>query len=662
MLIESVILRIATGRTTLCVSSQVGCAAACDFCATGKMGIARNLSPAEILDQVVQARQIVAAEGRTIRNLVFMGMGEPFHNEENLYATLDALTAPELFHHPPSRILVSTVGLPDAMIRARPPLSRRSTSRSACTAPARKSASDSSRWRAAIRSTSCAAPSPSSTASSRRTRTVMIEYLMLAGVNDSPDDARELVDWLAGLRVHVNLIPYNPIDDAPHLAGSDRADARSVRRHPESRRPQDHDPLQPRRRRRRRLRAARAPRKPASRSRRRRPGLNLPEAFGTTRRRPMRVSLALSVLSCFALGFTQFAAHPRPPKRRRPRKKRPRTSLRRRSRPSPAPTRRSRGGPARSRPAPRCATRTWPNSNGICKASAATSTAIFDRARRAHRDELLAEPDPRTPGEQAQAWADQMRALGEEGAAKRAEAVAAMRAALEGDDADLQLAALQALSQIGDVNYDKAAFRGLVFPFVREGSGSLLIAACYALFNTDRRSNDLLLIQEAWTRRSAALDNAMSHLLFMYSDGIIEGRSEEIILELLDSPHVDARRETLRGIWGASVSDRLAARIVELADDPESHGDAIYFGLSTFKPKNEVVVDKLIETLTDPDWNNWDRALWGLGYGVPEELQPRVAEALAEMYVARSDPRTREKCRELIRQYGGEDAVEALPQ
>src|SRR5688500_18765675 len=105
MLIESVILRIATGRTTLCVSSQVGCAAACDFCATGKMGIAQNLLPAEILDQVVQAKQLLSAEGRKLRNLVFMGMGEPFHNEGNLYATLEALTAPELFHQPPSRIL-----------------------------------------------------------------------------------------------------------------------------------------------------------------------------------------------------------------------------------------------------------------------------------------------------------------------------------------------------------------------------------------------------------------------------------------------------------------------------------------------------------------------------------------------------------------------------
>lgn len=221
MLIESVILRIATGRTTLCVSSQVGCAAACDFCATGKMGIARNLAPAEILDQLVQARQIAAAEGRTIRNLVFMGMGEPFHNEENLYAVLAALTAPELFHHPASRILVSTVGIPDAMIRA----ARRF--------PAIHFALSlhSARQEVRQRLIPLAARFPlasllRSLAELNRIQPpntdVMIEYLMLAGVNDSAADAHALVGWLRGLRVHVNLIPYNPIDDAPHLAGSSR--------------------------------------------------------------------------------------------------------------------------------------------------------------------------------------------------------------------------------------------------------------------------------------------------------------------------------------------------------------------------------------------------------------------------------------------------------
>jgi 23S rRNA (adenine2503-C2)-methyltransferase len=203
------------------VSSQVGCAAACDFCATGKMGIAQNLTPAEILDQVVQARQALAVEGRTLRNLVFMGMGEPFHNEENLYATLDALTAPELFHQPPSRILVSTVGLPDAMIRCarRFPTIHLALSLHSAKQEARERIIPLARrypldeLRQAIVELNRIQPANTE---------VMIEYLMLAGVNDSLGDARELAAWLDGLRVHVNLIPFNAIEDAPHLHGSNR--------------------------------------------------------------------------------------------------------------------------------------------------------------------------------------------------------------------------------------------------------------------------------------------------------------------------------------------------------------------------------------------------------------------------------------------------------
>jgi 23S rRNA (adenine2503-C2)-methyltransferase len=221
MLIESVILRIATGRTTLCVSSQVGCAAACDFCATGKMGIAQNLAPAEILDQVVQARQLLAVEGRTLRNLVFMGMGEPFHNEENLYATLEALAAPELFHQPPSRILVSTVGLPEAMIRCarRFPAIHLALSLHSANRQTREQIIPLARrypldeLRRVLAELNRIQPANTE---------VMIEYLMLAGVNDSLDSATELAAWVDGLRVHINLIPFNPIDDAPHLHGSDR--------------------------------------------------------------------------------------------------------------------------------------------------------------------------------------------------------------------------------------------------------------------------------------------------------------------------------------------------------------------------------------------------------------------------------------------------------
>lgn len=219
-LIESVILRAGTGRTTLCLSSQVGCAANCDFCATGKMGIAHNLTPAEMLDQIVQASELVREEGRRVRNLVFMGMGEPFHNEENLYETLAALVSPELFHHPPGRILVSTVGIPDAMIRCarRFPEVNLALSLHSVRQEVRERLIPLARryplWQ--LRETLIEL-------NALQRGNVMIEYLMLAGVNDSLEDARELIEFLRSLRVHVNLIPYNPIDEAPHLVGTERA-------------------------------------------------------------------------------------------------------------------------------------------------------------------------------------------------------------------------------------------------------------------------------------------------------------------------------------------------------------------------------------------------------------------------------------------------------
>ncbi len=220
MLIETVILRIATGRTTVCVSSQVGCAAACEFCATGKMGIARNLSHEEIVDQVVQAGQLLATEDRRPRNIVFMGMGEPFHNEANLYRAIELLTGPDLFNISPTKILVSTVGIPAAMLRCveRFPQvnialslhSVRQNVREQLIPLANKFVLDE------LRRTI-------SEINRRQATSVMIEYLLLAGTNDSQADARELAHWLHGLNVHVNLIPYNPIEDAPQLIGSDQA-------------------------------------------------------------------------------------------------------------------------------------------------------------------------------------------------------------------------------------------------------------------------------------------------------------------------------------------------------------------------------------------------------------------------------------------------------
>jgi 23S rRNA (adenine2503-C2)-methyltransferase len=217
--IESVIMRTGTGRVSLCVSSQVGCAAACGFCATGQMGIAKNLSAAEILDQVVLVGKRMQAEGRRVRNIVFMGMGEPFHNESAVYEAVAALLAPEIFHHAPGRILISTVGIPDGMIRCarRFPEVNLALSLHSVRQPVREqliplaTKYSLDELRAAVAKVNAI-----------QNNTVMVEYLMLAGVNDSLDDAHELAAWLAGLDVHVNLIPYNPIDSVPHLRTTER--------------------------------------------------------------------------------------------------------------------------------------------------------------------------------------------------------------------------------------------------------------------------------------------------------------------------------------------------------------------------------------------------------------------------------------------------------
>lgn len=219
MLVESVILRIATGRTTLCISCQVGCAAACRFCATGKMGVARRLSVEEILDQVLRAGQLLRGENRTLRNIVFMGMGEPFHNEENLYQALEILIAPEYFNHAPTKILVSTVGIAEAMVRCAEKFPKVNLALSLHSArqevrehliPLAKKYPLDQLWKAVAE------------VNQIQHTTVMIEYLMLADVNDSDDDARQLISWLEGLNVHVNLIPFNAIDGAPDLVASGR--------------------------------------------------------------------------------------------------------------------------------------------------------------------------------------------------------------------------------------------------------------------------------------------------------------------------------------------------------------------------------------------------------------------------------------------------------
>lgn len=203
-LIESVVLRPKSGRTSICISSQVGCACYCSFCATGKMGFTRNLTKAEILDQVTQANRMVHPEGRTIRNVVFMGMGEPLLNVDNVFAAVDFLRDAAMFNLADARITVSTVGIPKAMeifVETFP---------KAQLALSLHSARQDVRQRMMPQARTYPLEQLRETLVSASAHgKVMIEYLMLAGVNDREEDFQALEAYLKGLPVHINLIPFN---------------------------------------------------------------------------------------------------------------------------------------------------------------------------------------------------------------------------------------------------------------------------------------------------------------------------------------------------------------------------------------------------------------------------------------------------------------------
>lgn len=217
LLLEAVILRIASGRTSVCVSSQVGCAARCAFCATGQMGLVKNLTYAEILDQVIQANQHLRGEGRSVRNVVFMGMGEPLHNEEEVFRAVRNLQSPGGMNLSPGKILISTVGIPDGMIRCAEQFPQVGLALSLHSARQEE--------RARLIPLAHRHPlGPLRHTLIRVTRLLrrplMIEYVMLQGRNDSEDDLRELIDYLRDLPVHINLIPWNPFEEATSFQGS----------------------------------------------------------------------------------------------------------------------------------------------------------------------------------------------------------------------------------------------------------------------------------------------------------------------------------------------------------------------------------------------------------------------------------------------------------
>lgn len=214
--IETVLMPI-KDRLTQCVSSQVGCAMACSFCNTGDMGLMRNLKTHEIVDQVLEVareypNEIVQKFGDRITNIVYMGMGEPLHNLQNVLDSIDILTHPHGFNISHRKITVSTSGLVPQMLE----LGKRSkvnlaVSLNATTDELRDQIMPvNRRYKLKDLLDGCRnyelGPG----------RRITFEYVLLRGLNDSRSDAQRIIKLLAGIPAKVNLIPFNAHPASPY--------------------------------------------------------------------------------------------------------------------------------------------------------------------------------------------------------------------------------------------------------------------------------------------------------------------------------------------------------------------------------------------------------------------------------------------------------------
>jgi 23S rRNA (adenine2503-C2)-methyltransferase len=219
-LVESVLIP-EPERTTLCLSTQVGCPLACSFCATGAMGFSRNLSVSEIVDQLCRMREI-ASPGRRITNLVFMGMGEPLLNLPAVQGAIRTFIHPRGFGMAPRRITVSTVGVVpriEALLETAPV--NLAVSLHAATDEVRDLLVPLNRRYPLKVLLGALRESPHV----HRRRPVFFEYTLLAGVNDAPEDARNLARAIEGIPCKVNVIPMNSHEDSElHSPSTDAID------------------------------------------------------------------------------------------------------------------------------------------------------------------------------------------------------------------------------------------------------------------------------------------------------------------------------------------------------------------------------------------------------------------------------------------------------
>jgi len=216
--VEAVLMEHFGERNTVCISSQAGCAYACSFCATGQAGFTRQLQATEIFDQARFFARRLAERGKRITNVVFMGMGEPFHNYEAVMGAVALLNDPAGFGLGHRHITISTVGLVpqiDQFSRERIQVNLAISLHAPNDEVRSRIMPVNRRWNVEQLMAAC----DRYVRATRRK--VFFEYVMLQGVNDTDAHARELAALMRGHLYHVNLIPYNATPDGEFMGTAD---------------------------------------------------------------------------------------------------------------------------------------------------------------------------------------------------------------------------------------------------------------------------------------------------------------------------------------------------------------------------------------------------------------------------------------------------------
>lgn len=206
-------------RNTLCISSQVGCAMGCSFCLTGTLGFTRNLTPAEIVNQICSARDYLLAEPKDkligpdrVTNVVYMGMGEPLNNLDNVLASLSIITEQKGLDLTARRITVSTCGIVPKLreLGEKSPVNLAISLHAVDDTTRRKLMPINDRYSVDELLAACHDfPMP-------KRKRIMFEYILLKGINDSNREARELARKLKGIPCKINLLPYNESPTLPY--------------------------------------------------------------------------------------------------------------------------------------------------------------------------------------------------------------------------------------------------------------------------------------------------------------------------------------------------------------------------------------------------------------------------------------------------------------